>query len=124
VHLPTAQEIEQPGWKGKADLVIDEWLLLEYACTFLPIQQQAVVDAVSKGELTIPTEMVKAMGLDPEFFRLPAPNKPADDVPTLSSFTPLEEIEKHFIAKINSINVLEIAAKAAQEALDRHRGRV
>jgi hypothetical protein len=123
VHIPTSAELENPGWNGKAELVIDEWLLLEYACTFLPVQQQAVVDAVSKGEITLPVDMVRAMGLDPEFFRLPDRSGQAS-IPVLSSFTPLEEIEKHFTNKINSINVMEIAAKAAQEALDRHRGRV
>src|SRR5262245_41793683 len=45
---PTAKELEQPGW-ARVQRVIQEWLLLEYACVFLPCQQHAVVEAVSKG---------------------------------------------------------------------------
>ena len=47
IHLPTEKELEQPGW-DKVNLVIDEWLLLEYACVYLPAQQNAVVESVSK----------------------------------------------------------------------------
>lgn len=34
VHVPSAEEREKNGWPD-VGLVIDEWLLLEYACTFL-----------------------------------------------------------------------------------------
>ena len=47
---PDAKTIEKNGW-SQVDWVIEEWMLLEYACTFLPTQQQAVVEAVSKSAL-------------------------------------------------------------------------
>jgi hypothetical protein len=47
VHAPTDKELAQPGW-STVGLVIDEWILLEYACVFLPAQQNAVVESVSK----------------------------------------------------------------------------
>jgi hypothetical protein len=119
VHLPSVQELDQHGWKGKADIVIDEWLLLEYACTFLPIQQQAVVEAVAKGEVAIPEEIAKALGIV-----LTSPTTPHGSLPTLSSFTPLSEIEKHFANKIAGLDIEEIAVKAAKDALDRHCGKV
>jgi hypothetical protein len=34
VHAPVGEERRQPGWED-VTLVIDEWVLLEYACTFL-----------------------------------------------------------------------------------------
>src|SRR5262249_53605557 len=46
IHTPKASEIEARGWP-EVDTVIDEWILLEYACTFLPAQQEAIVEAVS-----------------------------------------------------------------------------
>jgi hypothetical protein len=33
VHVPEQKEIDKNGWQN-VGLVIDEWLLLEYACTF------------------------------------------------------------------------------------------
>jgi hypothetical protein len=33
---------------GLPTLIIDEWILLEYACVFLPAQQNAVIESVSK----------------------------------------------------------------------------
>jgi hypothetical protein len=47
-----------------------------------------------------------------------------EKLPILSSFTPLEELEKHFSNKIAAIDIEQIAVQAAQEALDRHRGKV
>src|SRR5262249_13645545 len=38
VHVPTDKEREQNGWQD-VTLVIDEWLLLEYACVFIPANQ-------------------------------------------------------------------------------------
>ena len=55
VHIPDAQEKNQragdgaAGGRGDINLVIDEWILLEYACVVLPAQQNAVVESVSKG---------------------------------------------------------------------------
>jgi hypothetical protein len=55
VHVPDAQEKNQRasdgalGNRGEINLIIDEWILLEYACVVLPAQQNAVVESVSKG---------------------------------------------------------------------------
>jgi hypothetical protein len=66
VHVPTVQERQQPGWDG-VQLVIDEWLLLEYACCYLPVQQAAVVETVSKAlaaplRLTPVGELARGLG--------------------------------------------------------------
>jgi hypothetical protein len=133
IHTPKASEIEARGWP-EVDTVIDEWILLEYACTFLPAQQEAIVEAVSKSEVKLPEEILKALGQDPETFKTLvtqalelAQQKPLTthgSPPTLTRFTPLDEIEKAMLRKLNSLDVHSLADKAARDALDRLRGRV
>lgn len=118
VHTPTDRERDQPGWRDVV-LVIDEWILLEYACCFLPCQQNAVVEAVSKSAIAPPPDdFLRAMGLSPELFRAPTPT--ARVVP----FTPLEEIEKSIQRRINLFDFHALAHKAVRDGLDRARGRV
>ncbi|GIW79447.1 MAG: hypothetical protein KatS3mg105_1254 [Gemmatales bacterium] len=62
VHAATAEERRRPGWE-RVELVIDEWLLLEYACVFLPAQQHAVVEQVSKS-LRLAPDLLKTLGLN------------------------------------------------------------
>ncbi len=116
VHQPKAKELEERGWEH-VDLVIDEWILLEYACTFLPAQQNAVVEAVSKSTIQLPEEFIQVMGLHSalDTQRTPLP---------VSSFVTLEEIEKTLCGQIDRVDFAGLAEVAAQEALDRIRGRV
>ena len=124
VHQPRPKEMEERGWE-QVDLVIDEWILLEYSCTFLPAQQQAVVEAVSKSAVRLPEEFVKAMGLDPAMFAAPAmPPADAEEPPRISRFTPLEEIENSLYRKIKALDFTVIAEHAAQQALSKLAGRV
>ncbi len=113
VHPPTAAETREHGWEH-VDLVIDEWILLEYACTFLPAQQNAVVEAVSKSAVEVPEEFLKLLGLDPAALERPHPMR----------FTPLEEIEKALLRRIESLDFVTLADRAACDVLDRARGRV
>ena len=89
-------------------LVIDEWILLEYACTFLPAQQNAVVEAVSKSLLTIPDEFLAVLGVGSR----PMP------------FTPFEEIERAIQRTIGSWDFEALARRCVADQLDRARGRV
>jgi hypothetical protein len=118
VHPPRTKELEEHAWSN-VDLVIDEWVLLEYACTFLPAQQNAVVEAVSKSLVQVPADFLKLMGLEP-------PLAAHADAPatTLSHFTPLEEIEKALGRRIAALDLKAIADKSARDTLDRARGRV
>jgi hypothetical protein len=88
VHAPGERELDEAGWQG-CSLVIDEWLLLEYACVFLPANQNALVEAVSKGDLDLPPDLRKALGLDDSLFHKP----PTTALPAVK-FTPLEQIEQ------------------------------
>jgi hypothetical protein len=78
VHVPDHKEVEQNGWAGQANLVIDEWILLDYACVFLPAQQNAVLESVSKA----------------------APPPPA-----VIPFTPLEEVEQALRRSLERIDL-------------------
>lgn len=69
VHEPTAEERRRAGWEQVA-LVIDEWLLLEYACVFLPAQQHALVETVSKGGSTAPISFLALGDLRQQMTRL------------------------------------------------------
>jgi hypothetical protein len=124
VHTPKAKELEEQGW-DKVELVIDEWILLEYACTFLPAQQNAVVEAVGKSLVQLPEEFIKAMGLDPNLFQQPAAASLSTQAPPrLDRYTPLEEIEKSLCRRLAALDLAALAEKAAVEALDSARGRI
>jgi hypothetical protein len=125
VHTPDQAERKQQGWND-VHVVIDEWVLLEYACTFMPAQQNAVVEAVSKSALQLPADFMQAMGLDPRLLQtaLPASHDAAQPIPTLSRYTPLEEIEKALCRQIHAIDLRALAERTAQAAVDRARGRI
>jgi hypothetical protein len=142
VHVPDAQEKSQRlgdgalGGHCDINLIIDEWILLEYACVVLPAQQNAVVESVSKnpgspqdakaaavnslGAVTLPSlpqEFQKALGFKPF--------SPAIDMIGLHQkspipFTSLAELERAIAEYIQKIDVQELI----QNRLDLLRGRV
>lgn len=50
LHAPTSQEIDQNPQLQNVRHIITRWLLLEYACCFLPMQPFALVEQVSKSQ--------------------------------------------------------------------------
>jgi hypothetical protein len=110
VHVPDDDEAKQHGWGDGVRLVIDEWLLLEYACVTLPANQDALVAAVSKGAVELPAELCRAVGL------------PA--VPPAIPFTALDEVERAVRRQVERVDVEALARRALEDALDRARGRV
>jgi hypothetical protein len=113
VHIPDEKEVRRNGWGEQVSLVIDEWLLLEYACVFLPANQDALVEAVSKGSVEVPSELLDALGLN----ALQAPSRTI-------VFTPWEEVERAITRRIGSIDFLTLTQQALQRGLDRARGRI
>jgi hypothetical protein len=111
VHIPDEKEVSKNGWIEPVSLVIDEWLLLEYACVFLPANQDALVEAVSKG--TMPTDFLAACGVA-EMYHAPTP----------TAFTPWEEIEKAIERRVAAIDFTAVTRTVIQDAYDRARGRV
>lgn len=119
---PDAKTCERNGW-SKVDWVVEEWMLLEYACTFLPTQQQAVVEAVSKSFGAIPETLARAFNLTAAV----APPQPPPAVktpPAIAGFTPLDEIAKHLGRKIESLDLTGIVENSIELAFERAMGRV
>jgi hypothetical protein len=53
-HPPTQQDIDFRPETTKARRIIDDWLLLEYACTWLPANQEAITLAIQKHAQRLP----------------------------------------------------------------------
>ena len=49
----------------KINSVVEKWLLLEYVVCFLPANQDALVESVSKSGLELPDDFLKAIGVVP-----------------------------------------------------------
>jgi hypothetical protein len=117
-HVPDDRERQQNNWPD-VRLVIDEWVLLEYACVFLPAQQNAVVESVSKG-LHLAGPVRALLG---ELFQIDPDTLRSGETPTIP-FTPLEEIEKAWQRRIAGIDLNALVHRTVRESLDRMRGRV
>jgi hypothetical protein len=115
---PDAKTIEKNGWP-QVEWVIEEWMLLEYACTFLPTQQQAVVEAVSKSFGQIPATMTTAFGLKAAQAPTPAPQPQPH---AFGPFTPLEEISKNIQRQITQLDLNKIVENSIELALSKARG--
>jgi hypothetical protein len=60
LRTPTPEEIQQNAAMENVRYIIEEWLLAEYACCYLPMQPNAVVETVSK---SVPAEWAALLGL-------------------------------------------------------------
>jgi hypothetical protein len=123
VHVPDAKESAERGWGDRVSLVIDEWLLLEYACVFLPANQDALVEAVSKGAVALDAALLRALGVDCG----PIAPRLAGDLRSVSPtipFTPLAEVERAAARAVESVDWTAFAARRVAERIDRLRGRV
>jgi hypothetical protein len=120
VHIPDEKEARKHGWGESVGLVIDEWLLLEYACVFLPANQDALVEAVAKGTVELPPGFLTALGLDAGLLRPCATGATTGTIP----FTPQEEIERHIERRLADIDFATLAKKALEEGWYKARGGV
>jgi hypothetical protein len=67
-RAPTEEEIQRkPEWAG-VRRIVEEWILLEYACCWLPMNPEALVEAVSKSQQS--ADALKFVGAE-----LPPPAK-------------------------------------------------
>jgi hypothetical protein len=130
VHFADAKEARKNAWP-EGTLIIDEWLLLEYACVFLPCNQDALVESVSKGSVDVPDELLRALGLDPVTVKNGRPTAarelPGGAVPGSANvipFTTLDAVEAAVQRHLGRIDWGGLAARAVQEGYDRARGRV
>lgn len=50
IRRPTREETDRQPMLQRVRFIIEKWLLLEYACVYLPAQQHAVVESVCNGQ--------------------------------------------------------------------------
>jgi hypothetical protein len=115
VHVPDRREMEKNGWQD-VSLVIDQWILLEYACVYLPAQQNAVVETVSKSYPELPETVQKALGIYP----IASQTEPLGEI----SFLSLEEIHAALNHHVSELDLVGFANNLVQLRLDQARGRV
>jgi hypothetical protein len=119
-HAPSSHEVAAVPGLADVRRIIDEWLLLEYAVTFLPTNQEALVEAVSKGSVSVPDGLREVLGLK----ELPSsPPLPAG-TPEIIPFVTLNEIERHVQRVLHKADWQDATQKLVSDALDRVRGRV
>ena len=119
-HVPDSKEVNKNGWGDDVGLVIDEWLLLEYACVFLPANQDALVESVAKGSLDLSDEVLQALGLNRQVFG----DGDGGAQERVFAFTSLEEIHKVVLGQIAAIDFEALAEKTIKETWYKSLGRV
>jgi hypothetical protein len=114
-HAPSSHEIAADPDMAKVSRVIDEWLLIEYAVTFLPMNQAALVEAVSKSGIA--PERLQTLGI-----MLPQPE--AAPASPIVPFTPESELYQAIKRRIAAFDFEGLAQRAIEAGIDRSRGRV
>jgi hypothetical protein len=107
-HAPTDEEVKRRPELQRVRRIVDEWALLEYCCCWLPVNPEAVVEAVSKSLIT--PEALKAVGVE-------VPTQPR-----IIPFTPLDEIQRALDRQLAAANPQALAARLLREAVQRGRG--
>jgi hypothetical protein len=108
---------------SKARRIIDQWVLLEYCCCWLPVNPQAVVDAVSKSVVTPQT--LAYFGIEMPVIQTPPPKPdPIDEILAKAKFTPLDEVKKAVDRAFGGIDHKAMADKIVKERLDKLLGRI
>jgi hypothetical protein len=120
VHIPDSKEVQKNNWGDRVGLVIDEWLLLEYACVFLPANQDALVESVAKGGLALTDDVLAALGLSKHLFGDGDGGSQERVIP----FTSLEEIHQAVLDQIAAIDFEVLAEKTIKETFYKSIGRV
>jgi hypothetical protein len=115
-HAPTADEIKKRPELATVRRVIDEWLLLEYACSWLPANQAAVTEAVGKA---VGPGFAQAIGLE-----IPTPPPAPPEVPAGAAFLTEAELRAAVGAAVAKIDFPGLMTRALADAPDKRRGRV
>jgi hypothetical protein len=106
LRAPNSEEIHANADYARVRYVIEEWLLAEYACCYLPMQPNAVVETVSK---SVPPAWAELLGM---------PKAP------LVSFTSLASIESAARRMLCSSQVEDWLETACVTAWQKARGRI
>jgi hypothetical protein len=122
-HFAESKECVKNNWPD-GTLVIEDWLLVEYAVGTIPVNPETVVEIVSKAA-PMPKELCDALGWDEKIFKVsPQEGERGEennkDLPERIRFTPLNEIEKAINRAIESIDFTQVV----NDVIDRKRGKV
>jgi hypothetical protein len=121
-HYAESKESVKNSWPDNT-LVIEDWLLIEYAVGTIPVNPETVVEIVAKAQ-SMPTDLCQALGWDESIFKVsPGTSKRGEgktEIPERIQFTPLCEIEKAVQRAIATIDVSELF----NETIERKKGRV
>jgi hypothetical protein len=107
-HVPSSHEIAAVPDLANVRRIIDQWLLLEYACAFLPTNQHALVESVSKSLVVVPPEW------------LPAYSSPLPVIP----FTDVDQVEAAIQRRLQQSFPAAALQSFVREAWARASGRV
>jgi hypothetical protein len=112
-HAPSSHEIAANPDLAQVSRIIDEWLLIENACTFLPMNQSALVEAVIKS--AVKPAILSALGIES-----PSGACGFAAVPVVA-FTPEEVIRRAIERRIAAFDFEALANSAIADSLDRAR---
>ena len=104
-------------------LVIDDWLLLEYAVCTLPCNPASVTEAVSKSLGSVGPDALRKL-LPPYLFAEVEKALPRSTAQPAFPFTALSEAERAIQGTIEAIDFQRLAQGRIDDALARHQGRV
>jgi hypothetical protein len=119
-HYADAKEITANNYPDNT-LIVEEWLLIEYAVATIPVNPETVVEIVSKAK-PMPAELSSALGWS-DALRAGACQRLEHKASTPGRpiiFTPVGEITKAVERAIARIDL----AKLVSDSIDRKRGRV
>lgn len=106
---PTEEEIKRNPELARVRRIIEEWLLVEYACCWQPVNSEAVVEATSKSR-----------SKDLDLFGI----KPLEPATRRISMTPLGEIAKAFQRRITGLDAAALTKEVLLRQLEVAKGRV
>lgn len=109
-HSPTAEEIRRSAALALVDRIIDEWVLLEYACCWAPVNPEAVNEDVSK--------CCKSLGLQARS------QESAVRGQEVIPFTTLEQYESALSQAVAQLDTKRYIERLVNDAIDKHRGRI
>jgi hypothetical protein len=110
VHWAEPKEAAKNSWPDST-LVIEEWLLIEYAVGTIPVNPETVVDIVAKANPD--AALCKALGWDETLFKLFTP-------PPFVKHTTMEQLASAITSALSDIDL----GKLATDVISRKCGRV
>jgi hypothetical protein len=117
---PSADEVERQPQLKSVRFIIEKWLLLEYACCYLPMQPFALVEEVAKSltpelrrDLNLPDDAAPPQAA--KIAENPGSDMPVSpaDKPALP-FTTARDLERALYRRLTSAAFSEILKKSAQ----------